>query len=138
MKRKLIRNNGEIEKLKQTLKEREKVIEEHNMEIDKIKLHHREAENTLKCKLDDIQFQTMDLRCSQDKVALHLQSQNKNYEETILQLKENEIALKSEISQLKSIIKKINSQNSSQNDPKSPPKAASKEAKIHKKPAKIK
>ncbi len=141
MKEKQTKNNAEINKLKELIKEKDRIIEEHNMEVDKIRMNQREAENTLKSKLDDIQFQTLDLRCSQDKFASHLQMQNKNYEETIEKMKDDENMFKNEIKQLKSIIKKINNKNhSSPKGEKSPlkEKSLSKSSKSIKSKPKIK
>lgn len=124
--RRLDLKNKEIEKLKELIKEKDIEIQDHHMEVEKLKLNHREAENSLKFKLDDIQFQTMDLRWSQDKFASHLKSQNKNYEEIISEMEQNEQKLQNQIKQLKEIIKKINNKNSVQEFiPKSPVKEKS-------------
>ena len=141
MKEKSTKNNAEINKLRELIKEKDRIIEEHNMEVDKIRMNQREAENTLKSKLDDIQFQTLDLRCSRDKFASHLQIQNKNYEETIEKMKDDENMYKNEIKQLKGIIKKINNKNhSSPKGEKSPlkEKSLSKSTKSLKNKPKIK
>lgn len=81
------------------------------MELEKIKLQHRQAEWNMRQKLDDIQFQTTDFRMSQDNFSSQLQMNNKNYEETIWKFREKQNELKSEIKQLKHIIKKINAKN---------------------------
>lgn len=105
------RKENEIDKLKQSIKEKDRILDEHNMELEKIKLQHRQAECNMRQKLDDIQFQTTDFRMSQDNFSSQLQMNNKNYEETILKFREKQNELKSEIKQLKHIIKKINAKN---------------------------
>jgi chromosome segregation ATPase len=101
----------EIDKLKNIIKEKNRIIDEHDVELEKMRLKFRHNECDLKQKLDEIQFQTQDLRFNNEQFSTHLQLNNKNYEEMIINLKIKEKELKTEVTQLKCIIKKINSKN---------------------------
>lgn len=91
----------EIDKLKGVIKEKNRVIDEHDVELEKMRLKFKQNECDLKQKLDEIQYQTQDLRLSNEQFSTHFQLNSKNYEETIANLKKREKELNDEVAQLK-------------------------------------
>lgn len=91
--------------------EKDRIMDDHDTEVERLKLKLRQTECDFRSKLDDLHYQSTDLRCSKDQFNMQLHQNTMNYEEVIQNLRNSEIALKSEIQELKSIIKKLNSKN---------------------------
>lgn len=105
------RKDDEVDRLRRIIKEKDRLLDDHDVELEKLKLKHRQSEWDLRQKIDDIQVRTSDLRWSREQFNTQLQFRSQSYEDVISKMQQKEKELKEEIKSLKEVIKKINNQN---------------------------
>lgn len=107
----ILRKDAEIDRLKHIVREKDHLIKNHNIELEHLKLEHAKIQHDLQKKLDQLTTQGQDLRLSHNFFNTQMQISTKNYEEMLSQFKSNEVWLKREIFDLKSVIKQLNNEN---------------------------